>query len=151
MRLNWLSLNRNKGLTLFWGLHMLPTTFYFQREANFILHCTFWNAGRVVGWNFDYNTSTAQLGLRLRLSLAILYRLNKRSQDCSAHSGIERRIYSANVEGLNILFGIDFCIFVIWFVIIMVFIDISWTISWNFKRLPYLTRRIDISLDERLD
>jgi len=47
--------------------------FFFQRKADLRLDCTFLEgrvAGRLVG-DFDYNTSTAQLGLGFGLSLAI--------------------------------------------------------------------------------
>ena len=53
---------------------MLPNNFYFQKEAEFLLVCTFsegWQvAGRVVVGDFDYNISTAQLELGLGLNLA---------------------------------------------------------------------------------
>ena len=53
---------------------MLPNNFYSQKEADFLLVCTFlggWQvAGRVVVGDFDYDISTAQLEMGLGLRLA---------------------------------------------------------------------------------
>ena len=53
---------------------MLPNNFYFKKEADFLLVCTFsggWQvASRVVVGDFDYDISTAQLELWLALKFA---------------------------------------------------------------------------------
>ena len=53
---------------------MLPNNFYFKKEADFLLVCTFsggWQvASRVVVGDFDYDISTAQLELWLALNFA---------------------------------------------------------------------------------